>query len=321
MVMGLRVLKNRSHLILLTVLCVLAQGMYAQDVAQIDATIQFYPNQFNDVSKLSQLISRDFTTEEEKVRAIYGWIINNVAYEPSEYEVFNYSFKDYRERNSKEENTRNKTIQRTLQKGIAVCEGYAMLFEKLCELQGIQNYLVRGDIKTSFDDIGREFKRVHMWNVVYIEGRPYLIDATWGAGKYNGGFIKEPSYDWYKTDPAIFVKSHYPDLVEDALLDFQFSRELFSRLPLIIHKSLRIEDVKRPAEGVITSDTNVENITFLIKMELPASISYAFDFGKREKVTNVKKDDAFLEFQIKSKAHSNLVVYFDDVPALGYKVE
>ena len=310
----------KKHLIAFGLIGMVSQGIIAQDLAQIDATVQFYPNRFEEVSELSSLISRDFTTDAEKVRAIYGWIIHNVAYEPSEYEVFNYSFKDYKERNSKEETTRNKTIQRTLQKGIAVCEGYAMLFEKLCELQGIQNYLVRGDIKTSFDDIGRPFKRVHMWNVVYIDGSPYLVDATWGAGKYRQKFIKEPSFDWFKTDPALFIKSHYPDVAEDALLEFQFSRELFSKLPLIIHKELFIEDVKRPANGVVSSEENKDVITFLLKIQPPKTISYSYDFGKKEKIKKIKAEDNFLEFQMKTKSNSNLVVYFDDKPALAYKV-
>ncbi|WP_432411883.1 transglutaminase domain-containing protein [Rasiella sp. SM2506] len=291
------------------------------DTAQIDATIQFYPTNFNTVAELSNLISRDFTSEEAKVRAIYGWIINNVAYEPNEYKVFNYSFKNYRERNIKEENTRDKIIERTLQKGIAVCEGYAMLFEKLCELQGIQNYLVRGDIKTNFEDIGRAFKRVHMWNVVYLEGKPHLIDATWGAGKYKQKFIKEPSYYWYKTDSKHFIKTHYPDLVEDAFLDVTFRKEAFANLPIIIKKELLIEDVKKPESGVIHSVENEKEITFLLKTDAPKTLSYSYNFGAKEKIKNSISKDGFLEFQIKTKAGSNLVVYFDDEPALAYKVE
>ncbi|NND62690.1 MAG: hypothetical protein HKN48_05805 [Flavobacteriaceae bacterium] len=145
-------------------------NLYAQDYERVDATIQLYPDRFKSAEELSRFIERDFTSEENKVRAIYGWIINNVAYEPEEYEKFNFNFKNFRERNEKEEKTRKKVIARTLQKGVAVCEGYAMLFERLCELQGISNYLVRGDIKSNFNDIGRSFKNSHMWNVAVIDG-------------------------------------------------------------------------------------------------------------------------------------------------------
>jgi hypothetical protein len=294
---------------------------FAQDFAQVDATIKFYPKNFSNVTELSNLITRDFTTDEEKIRAIYGWIINNIAYEPNEYKVFNYGFKNYRERNKKEEDTREKTIARTLQKGIAVCEGYAMLFEKLCELQGIQNYLVRGDIKTSFDDIGRDFKRLHMWNVVYSNGEPFLFDATWGAGRYHQKFLKEPSYYWYKTDPKLFIKTHYPDLVDDAFINFTFSKDAFANLPLLIKKDLLIDEVKMPENGVINFLDNEKEITFLLKTEAPKTLSYSYNFGKKEKIKNFSSENGFLEFQIKTKPRSNLIVYFNDEPALAYKIE
>ena len=292
----------------------------AQDYERIDATIELYPTSFNSVEELSNFITRDFHTEEEKVRAIYTWIIRNVAYEPEEYKKFNFNFKNYRERNIKEEKTREKVIQRTLQKGIAVCEGYAMLFEKLCELQGISNYLVRGDIKTNFNDIGRPFKRVHMWNVVIIDAHPYLIDATWGAGRYNGKFIKEPSYFFYKTPPHLFAKTHYPQLEEDAFLTEPFSKEDFAALPLLIVPELKMEDVESPRKGVISSEDDDGIINFSIKNSAPGVVTYSY--GREKKEVKYTMTDTALQFDVPIELGAdNLLIYFDDKPALGYIVK
>ena len=220
--------------------------LIAQDYERIDATIQLYPERFESVEQLSRFISRDFKTEEEKLRGIYTWLIHNVSYDPDQYRSFNYTFKNYRERNTKEEKNRKRIIQHTLQTGKAVCEGYAMLFERLCELQGIQNYLVRGDVKNNFNDIGREYKRSHMWNVAYIEGKPYLFDPTWGAGRFNKVFIKEPTYYYYKTPPKLFIKNHYPDLIEDSFLEIHYSKQFFSKMPLIINKDMTYDDLLSP---------------------------------------------------------------------------
>ncbi len=196
------ILRRSKYLICVLMVAVFSGfGSIAQDYERIDASILLYPKYFDTPEQFSKFISRDFSTDEEKVRAIYSWIILNVSYDPEEYKRFNFNFKNLRERNAKEENTRAKVIQRTLNKGVAVCEGYAMLFEKMCELQGIQNYLVRGDIKSNFNDIDRPFKNSHMWNIAILDGETYLFDPTWGAGKYNGKFIREPSYFYYKTDP------------------------------------------------------------------------------------------------------------------------
>lgn len=299
-------------------------GVYsvtAQNYEQVDATIQLYPESFDTPEQLSKFISRDFFSEEDKVRAIYTWIVNNIAYEPKEYKQFNYNFKNYRERNQKEEATRNKIIERTLQKGIAVCEGYAMLFERLCELQGIKNYLVRGDIKASFSDIGRPFKKNHMWNIATIDGKQYLFDPTWGAGKYNGKFIKEPTFFYYKTPPKLFFKTHYPAMYEDALIDAVVSKEVFANMPIIIPETLRREDVEKPLSGIISSEDEDGMIDFQIRNINPATISYSFG-NEKISVEKIEKDSKVTTFKIPLQLGvSTLLIYFDDTPALGYIID
>ena len=287
---------------------------------QVDATIELYPTSFQSPDAFSKLISRDFNTEDDKVRAIYTWLIQNVAYEPLEYKQFNYKFKNYHERNQKEEKTRNKIIARTLQKGIAVCEGYAMVFEKMCELQGIANYLVRGDIKTSFDDVGRPFKKVHMWNIATIDGKSYVYDATWGAGKYRDTFIKEPSYFYYKTPPDQFIKTHMPHLAEDALLEVAVSKESFSQWPLLIDKRLKISDLALQKKGVISSEIELGIIPFQIKKMEVETIS--FSFGNELQDIHFSEENNELVFSIPIELGvSQLLIYFDGKPALGYKIK
>ncbi len=293
---------------------------FAQDYDRVDAILTMYPETFDSTEKLSKFITRDFASEEDKVRAIYTWIIQNIAYDPEEYKKFDYTFTNYRERNEKDEKLRAKIIERTLQKGIAVCEGYAMLFEKLCELQGIKNYLVRGDIKASFQDIGRPFKRVHMWNVVTIDGKPYLFDPTWGAGKYNGKFIKEPTYFYYKTPPELFIKTHYPDMAEDTFLDTILSREQFSERPLIIEQNLLAADIESPSKGVLLEDEYFGDILFSIKNINPENISYSYG-TKIVAIEKVEREENRIIFNVPlSIGAKTLLVYFDGKPALGYKI-
>ena len=293
----------------------------AQDFERVDATILMYPKTFDTAEDLSRFITRDFATDEEKVRAMYSWIVQNIAYEPDEYKQFDFKFKNYRERNQKEEKTREKVIRRTLQKGIAVCEGYAMLFEKLCELQGIANYLVRGDTKSNFDDIGRSFAKNHMWNVIYIDDKPYLFDPTWGAGRYNGKFIKEPTYFYYKTPPHLFFKTHYPEMFEDAFVDNIVTREVFSTMPLIISEKLKIEDVEKPINGIIRSEDYFDSVAFTINNSNPEVVAYSYGKEKRvletiERTQGRVKFDLPLELGV-----DKLLIYFDDEPALGFKIK
>jgi len=293
----------------------------SQDFERVDATILLYPTKCDSPEEISKFITRDFQSEEEKVRAIYSWIILNVAYDPNEYKKFDYRFTNYRERNKKEEITRNKIIDRTLQKGIAVCEGYAFLFERLCELQGISNYLVRGDTKTTIEGIGSKFNTNHMWNVAVIDGNPYLFDPTWGAGKYNQKFIKEPSYFYYKTSPELFFKTHYPDIFEDAFISETISRQEFSEMPLIIDRSTKVSDVIIPKKGIIYTEMYFDKIQFEIKNTNPKEVTYSYGSEKLSVTKHTIKENitAFsvpIELGVKT-----LLIYFDGKPALGYRIE
>ena len=294
---------------------------FSQDYKRVDATIQLYPEHVENAEELSTFISRDFNTEDEKVRAIYSWIIKNIAYDPNEYKKFNYNFKNYRERNQKEEKTRTQIIKRTLQKGIAVCEGYAMVFERLCQLQGISTYLVRGDTKTTFTDIGRPFNVNHMWNVAVIDGKPFLFDPTWGAGKYHDKFIKEPSYFYFKTPPKLFFKTHYPDQFEDAFIDTIITSEEFSKMPLVIEKQLLPSDIETPLQGILYEEEYFGDIPFIINNANAKNITYSF--GREEKEVHfVRKSDGRIRFNIPLQIGAKtLLIFFNHKPALAYRIE
>jgi len=298
--------------ILFILIFLFGTSLFSQDYERIDATILLYPTHCETPEELSKFITRDFFTEEEKVRAIYSWMIQNIAYEPKEYKKFDYRFSNIRERNEKEEVTRQKIINRTLQKGTAVCEGYAFLFEKLCELQGITNYLVRGDTKTTIEGIGEEYTTSHVWNVALINGKPYLFDPTWGAGKYQQKFIKGPNYFYYKTAPELF---------EDAFFSEKFTKKEFSDLPLIIDSKMLISDIITPKKGVIFTEVYFDEIQFEIKNANPNLVSYSYNNQKNE-ILKLTQNNSVLKFSVPLELEAKkILIYFDDLPVLGYLIK
>lgn len=305
---------------LLVIICFTSFFGFSQDYERVDATIELYPKTSKKAEDFSKFITRDFFAEEDKVRAIYTWLIQNVRYDPDEYKKFNYSFTNYRERNQKEEKTRAKIIERTLQNGIAVCEGYAFVFEKLCQLQGIENYLIQGDTKTHFKDIGRPFKKNHMWNAAKIGDTWFLFDATWGAGKYNGKFIKEPSYFYYKTAPNQLIKSHFPEMIDDTFLNSAMTFSEFTQGPLIISPNLISEDIISPKNGTLYSNSSMNEIYFDIKTTAPKQVQYGY--GVQKESVLFREKDGVIHFTVPVQmGHTSLLIYFDDKPVLGYKVE
>jgi len=301
------------------VLFVFCSTAVAQDFTKADATIAFYPETFEDASQFDNMLSRDFTNDEEKVRAIYSWLIHNVSYDPEAYKLFNYNFKNYRERNQKEERSRKKIIEYTLKTGKAVCEGYAMTFEKLLTLQGIENYLIQGDTKTHFKDIDRDFNLNHMWNAIKLGDTWHLFDATWGAGKYTDRFIKEPSYFYFKTSPDKFIKTHYPQDISDAFVQDSPTYNHFSQQPIYVDASLVLLN-NTLKNGIINKDQAANDLTFGFETQA-VNASYSYD-GKKFPVKTIQETEKGINFTIPLQRNAKtLLIYLEDKPVLAYKLK
>lgn len=314
------------------VFCLIFFGLNAalkaqEDFARVDAVIQLYPAQAQSAEQLATFINRDFSSEADKLRAIYGWIINNIAYDPAEYKALDYSFTTVAERNKKQEKFREQLITRVLEKRVAVCEGYSYLFERLSELTGVQSYLVRGDSKASLDDIARSFDVNHMWNVAYIADTPYLFDATWGAGRYTDRFIKEISYRYFMADAQQFVYTHFPQLHEDTLLEQTIDRATFESIPLIVSEKVQGLEWLEPKNGVL--DSNLPSgkwafdIPIILKAKPDIKITVAINgkdpFFPKQHI-HPEKNIHYFEVDIPLGAQF-LIVQINDKPAVVYKIK
>lgn len=113
----------------------------------------------------------------------------------------------------------------------AVCEGYARLLVELGREAGAEILYITG---VSRDMGGNIAGGGHAWNAARIEGKWYLIDATWNAGYSNGGvFTKEYRTDYLFTPPDIFAVDHLPDSDKWQLLAEPISRGEFVRRPMM----------------------------------------------------------------------------------------
>ena len=206
-----------------------------------------------------------------------------------------------------------------MQTGLAVCEGYAFVLEKLCQLQGIDNYLIRGDTKTHFKDIGRSFKKNHLWNAIKLDEQWQLFDATWGAGTYRDKFYKEPSYFYYTIAPEQLIKSHYPAVVEDAFLENPIAYAEFSKAPLILSPQLLLSHIISPKEGYVNSKSSMNTVYFKLQIDPPTAIHFGYGPNKQELQFEVKEGVVHFIVPVQM-GHDSLLIYFDGKPILGYKV-
>ncbi|MFT3912050.1 MAG: transglutaminase domain-containing protein [Ferruginibacter sp.] len=140
----------------------------------------------NDYIKLARDLTSPFHEDMDKVRAIFKWITNNIAYD---YRFINsgkeLQVPECEDRYDCVEITRsweNEYIKKILRTRRATADGYAKLFQKLCDIMHIQTELIPGYLRTKPYQIGSKMSVNHTWNAVFIDTAWYFVDPTLAAG-------------------------------------------------------------------------------------------------------------------------------------------
>ena len=109
------------------------------------------------VNQVISSLSLSGKSTEEKIRAIYGYITGHVTYDYANLYNTGYKLKH--------------SAYAALINGTSVCQGYALLFYRLCLEAGIDARIISG---ISFND-------AHAWNIVRIGSLYYNLDSTWDS--------------------------------------------------------------------------------------------------------------------------------------------
>ncbi len=173
----------------------------------------------DDADDIATDVCKPFKTDSEKVRALYYWVTENIAYDYRQLRNGSphigsgyWDFYDY-------------TITETLQKKKGICGQYAYLFAELCRSARIPCKVITGWglhkpnnlLRILAEDVSN-----HAWNAVLINKKWYLLDVTWASGTVNGRltkFSKQRNDFYYLTKPELFVLDHHPEYKEWQLLN------------------------------------------------------------------------------------------------------
>ena len=112
-----------------------------------------------------------------------------------------------------------------------VCAGYANLFKAMAEITGDEVIVVVGDARKDVDEVGGGG---HAWNAAKIDGKWFLIDATWDAGYVSGRkFTKQYRTLYLFTPPEVFGVDHLPEQDNWQLRGRPLTRGEFMRQPML----------------------------------------------------------------------------------------
>jgi len=151
------------------------------------------------IASLSAYLTKPARDDREKVRAIFRWIAENIAYDIDAYRAGRAC---------------DVSPEGVLRNRKSVCSGYAALFQSLAEKAGLKAVTIKGYSKGYGYAAGAKMRSTnHAWNAVMLEGKWQLLDATWGAGYIDerGRFVRRFNEHFFLTPPEKFIFDHYPE--------------------------------------------------------------------------------------------------------------
>lgn len=229
------------------------------------------------IPSLAAYLVRTAKNDRQKVRAIFRWMADRIAYNAEGF----LAGKDFGDCSA----------EAVLQSRRSVCEGYANLFQKLCQQEGVEAVTLHGYSKGYSYALGEKtIKRNHAWNAVRIEGQWQLIDVTWAAGFVDGKrFVKLFDEYYFLTPPERSIFSHFPDEPKWQLLKKPVSLDDYQKWPKVDKHLLKwtvtagtIHDaIKDKAFRGLVKAYHVPDVRFLlhkapIRKHLKAGESYQF---------------------------------------------
>ncbi len=252
------------------------------DYTLIDSTVKEVPPGSPDT--LSQNLTEGYITDIEKVRSIFKWITENIAYDTKGYYNLNSIYEGlFQAIGSLDSatiysNYNDNIVRKVLREKVAICDGYSRLFKTLCDYANIRSEIITGYIRWYSDSIGEQTKRIHAWNAVKINNKWYLLDATWASGYSNAdvtNFKKEYDDYYFLTPPDNLINDHFPLDSKWALTSRSLTIDEFYNQPYLFpaFRKYKIKSYK-PSAGLIVT-------------KVGSKISFELETDEREKDIDV----------------------------------
>jgi transglutaminase/protease-like cytokinesis protein 3 len=189
----------------------------AFDYSKADSIVLHFPKKkYKTATEIAAALTEDLKKEQEKFRAVFRWITDNIEYNKSAQNVIE--------------------TDKVVRKNKAVCQGFSNLLKEMCNEVNIPCEVIAGYTKTEAKDINKTLKKTdHAWNCVQLYGIWYLVDVTWATSKYNvvtRKYMKEFDEHYYLTPPQKFILDHYPKDKKYQFLEKPIKKKVFTHWPV-----------------------------------------------------------------------------------------
>ena len=177
--------------------------------AVLGRSFYVFPSRY-DYQSLTDSITQGATTDYERGRRIYDWLVGHIRYDDSGLV---------------------RTADEAWLQRKAVCQGYCELFYRMASTQDMDVDIIYGRGRSPRGLMERE----HCWLGLQTERGYILLDPTWEASM--------PTHDdclWYDVSPSWFVFTHMPHKKRHQHLIQPITHHEFLRLPFATQRMQQI---------------------------------------------------------------------------------
>jgi hypothetical protein len=215
----------------------------------------------NNVAEIADAITRKFSSNEEKARAIFYWIANNIAIDPKAVKNLDQKFK---------------LPEKVIELRKATPLGFSLLVQEMCSYAKIRCLSVDGYVKNFATEINEKAdEKNYSWNVVQLGQSPetwYYIDACRASGfvdKKFTAFTKQFTSQYFFAEKKLFNLVYFPDNMAWQLGGGINNLKQFYALPVFGNQAIALEMSKTsPLTGLIkTTITKPVLFSFSINNE------------------------------------------------------
>ena len=308
---------------------ILIDNNYSQEYRKTDSIVDNYPKNIIDANVLVGLVKKDFSNQNEKVRAIYRWVTTTIAYdvdlakELDSKSLNAFSYTTDKEKEKKELLFKLELVTKSLSSKKAVCHGYAALMEILCQKAGVETKTIFGNLKSDPSQIGLLPSEInHAWNVVKIDNNWKFIDATLSAGFISN---KTNLFKFYFNDSYFFMNSedffmnHFPS--EEKWLFISKSKADYAKLPLFFGYYFQLKYHINKQNSGIYSVKNSSKFMFNIE-GLNESDYVQYSFNSDNKLHDFEQESTIKNYEVSvaDKKNDILAIFVNGKIISMYKI-
>ena len=272
------------------------------------------------VAQITEALTLKLDDKEQKARAIFFWIANNIALDPKAIKI----------------NDERKSLPEDVVKfRKATSLGFSKLFQEMSSLANIRCLAVDGYVKNSIDDLNNPADEInHSWNVIQLGPSPdrwYFVDVARASGTLDKKmtlFAKDFTSAYFFANKTLFNLDHYPDNGAWQLGGGPKSLKDFYNLP-VFYNAAYLYNVRKPtpATGFIKTKTKAKtNFSIPFGAAGASTVELAIGDGRKQQKPeamnfNLSAGAIVFNYQFKTADTYPVRVIVDGKTVLEYMVE